>query len=473
MVNTPTTFKRLLVIILALTGTVSLVAAGFLTAAPQTYTIYDGEKIVPVMGNFQTVGELLAEAEIQLRVEDLVAPAINETADPDVAVQIQRAQSVTIQTERGTRAIWTLQPTLGTFLREAGVVIKQTDQIFADGIQIQPGILNQTPLPRTVEIGHFVTVTIRDGTQRQVLHTAAQTVGAILREAGLTIDADDGVEPGFESPITADTEIIIKRSFPLQIQVDGQVIQTRSHHTDVMNVLAGENIVLSQDDYTLPNPGATLKANDIVQVIRVTEDFLVEDEPIPFQTFWQGTNELPIDTQAIISHGQAGIRRRRIRVRYENGVEVSRSQDEEWVALEPINEVYGYGTRIDLGMIDTPEGPREYWRVVRMRATSYTAASSGKEPGEPGYGRTASGVQAGFGVVAVDRNIVPFRSHVFVPGYGIGFVGDTGGGIRGRWIDLGYDENNFVSWSGYVDVYYLTPVPPPEDINYILPSTLP
>jgi 3D (Asp-Asp-Asp) domain-containing protein len=108
-----------------------------------------------------------------------------------------------------------------------------------------------------------------------------------------------------------------------------------------------------------------------------------------------------------------------------------------------------------------------------MRVTSYTAASSGKEPGDPGYGLTASGHQAGTGIVAVDRAVVPFRSDVYVPGYGVGFVGDTGGGVRGRWIDLGYHEDDYVSWSGYVDVYYLTPVPAPEDINYLLPTALP
>ena len=109
----------------------------------------------------------------------------------------------------------------------------------------------------------------------------------------------------------------------------------------------------------------------------------------------------------------------------------------------------------------------------RPRVTSYTAASSGKAPDDPGYGITASGVLAGTGVVAIDRSVVPFRSYIYVPGYGKAFAGDTGGGVRGRWIDLGYDEDEYQSWSGYVDVYYLTPVPPAEDINYLLPTALP
>jgi hypothetical protein len=60
-----------------------------------------------------------------------------------------------------------------------------------------------------------------------------------------------------------------------------------------------------------------------------------------------------------------------------------------------------------------------------------------------------------------------------VPGYGKGFAGDTGGGVKGRFIDLGYDEGQIVAWNGYVDVYYLTPVPPADQINYTLPTSLP
>ena len=54
-----------------------------------------------------------------------------------------------------------------------------------------------------------------------------------------------------------------------------------------------------------------------------------------------------------------------------------------------------------------------------MRVTSYTAASSGKSPNNPRYGITASGLPAGKGVVAVDRNIVPWKSEVYLEGYGV------------------------------------------------------
>jgi 3D (Asp-Asp-Asp) domain-containing protein len=76
-------------------------------------------------------------------------------------------------------------------------------------------------------------------------------------------------------------------------------------------------------------------------------------------------------------------------------------------------------------------------------------------------------------VVAIDPKVVPFRSDVYVPGYGVAFAGDTGGGVKGRWIDLGYNDGEIVAWRGTVDVYYLTPVPPPDRINYLIPDFIP
>ena len=318
-----------------------------------------------------------------------------------------------------------------------------------------------------------MTITIINDNVQQVVETAVSTVGEAIAEAGISVFAADSVSPPLGSWLEPGMVITVGRSFPVTIRVDGRVVNTRTSHTNSLDVLAEAGVGLIGFDYAIPGPDTLLQPNATIDVVRVTEDFELIDTPIPYQTLWQASDELELDTRSIISYGQTGINRQRIRIRYENGVEVSRTVDGEWLAQEPVNEVIGYGTKIVLGSINTEQGPREYWRVVRMRVTSYTAASSGKAPGDPGYGITASGLPAGNGIVAIDRNVVPFRSEVFVPGYGVGFAGDTGGGVLGRWIDLGYDEDKFESWSGYVDVYYLTPVPNPEDINYILPDGLP
>ncbi|KEO85115.1 S-layer homology domain-containing protein [Tumebacillus flagellatus] len=46
------------------------------------------------------------------------------------------------------------------------------------------------------------------------------------------------------------------------------------------------------------------------------------------------------------------------------------------------------------------------------------------------------GLQAREGLVAVDPNQIPLGSHLYIPGYGYGIAGDTGGNIKSARVDL-------------------------------------
>jgi 3D (Asp-Asp-Asp) domain-containing protein len=51
-------------------------------------------------------------------------------------------------------------------------------------------------------------------------------------------------------------------------------------------------------------------------------------------------------------------------------------------------------------------------------------------------GPTATGVPAGWGVVAVDPSVIPLGTRLTIPGYGSGVASDTGPAVRGAAIDL-------------------------------------
>ena len=51
-------------------------------------------------------------------------------------------------------------------------------------------------------------------------------------------------------------------------------------------------------------------------------------------------------------------------------------------------------------------------------------------------GKTASGLPVGVGVIAVDPNVIPLGTRVFVPGYGPAVAADVGSAIKGNIIDL-------------------------------------
>ena len=427
----------------------------------------DGATAIPVAGRYETVGDVLAAAGLALAEGDTVSPAAGAAADPATPIAIDRAAEVTVLTLDGVQVYRTQQATLGGFLAEIGLSAPPGARLLADGQPVAaPG---DQPLPRQLAIDPYKTLIIVDGNQRRGLRTTAQTVGQALLEAGVSLAALDTVNPPRETPLQTGLTITIARAAPYRVSADGQTVDVHSGATTVAAVLADNGIALGPLDYTRPPLDAAVSPGGAIEVVRVTETIETEDVPIDFQTVYEPAADMEIDTIAEASAGSPGVLQRRTRVRLENGVEVSRTPDGEGVTVPPVNHVIRYGTAIVMRTIDTPQGPVEYWRKVTMRVTSYTAATSGKAPGDPGYGITASGAQAGFGVVAVDPTVVPFKSYVYVPGYGVAFAGDTGGGIKGRFIDLGYDEGALKSWRGTVDVYFLGPPPPPEEIRWVLP----
>ncbi len=452
----------------------SLVLGGiffWLLANAEQYTVYaDGSPIV-VRGQFETVGEVVRAAGLRVGPDDRLNPHPDAAASPSVPIALNRAREVLLTAGGQSERHATGQPTIGAFLAEIGFPLRRTTQILADGRPVSVYDIGRSPLPTRLEIRQLTTATVIDGERQTTITSGRPTVGEALQEAGFTLYAADGSDPPLSSWLEPDMTIVIQRAIPLQILADGQVVPTRSRHRTVMSVLAEAGIGLVGLDYTRPGPDVLLQTNDTIEVIRVTEDFQTIDTEIPFENSLQATDQLEIDQRAVLQAGVPGLKRVRLRIRYENGVEVGRQPDGEWVVREPAAAIVGYGTRLNIRTVDTPDGPLEYWRVVRMRVTAYTPQSAGKPKSSPGYGITASGVKAGYGVVAIDPRVVPFRSYVYVPGYGRAFAGDTGGGVKGRWIDLGYPDGQIKAWSGYVDVYYLTPVP--EKINYLIPTVLP
>ncbi len=326
-----------------------------------------------------------------------------------------------------------------------------------------------TPLP-TVSVAaapEMLTVILVDDGEPEDVQLPAVTIGRALAAADRAIYVGDWVDPPLDGLVRSGMTIEIVRARPVLIHVDGRELPFRTHQKQVAGVLADAGVTLTGRDFT--DPPLSESVEDEIRVVRMTEFYRIDYEPVPFEKQWQGVADLEIDRTRIVQAGQNGLMARRMRVELQNGVVQEEGLADEWVQNQPVSRVVGYGMNILVRTIDTPYGSVEYWRAVPMYATSYSPSRAGTPLNAPWFGLTRSGKVLKKGMVATDPRLIPLGTPLYVPGYGLATVEDTGSGVRGRMIDLGYEDHNFRSWSSYLTVFLRTPVPPASQITWILP----
>lgn len=83
--------------------------------------------------------------------------------------------------------------------------------------------------------------------------------------------------------------------------------------------------------------------------------------------------------------------------------------------------------------------------------------STGKRPGDPGYGITATGrIAQPQHTIAVDPALIPLGSIVYIDGIGYRVAEDVGGAIKGRHIDVFFandDQARLFGVKSHVKVY--------------------
>jgi len=462
--------SRQVIVGLALLASLSVCVAAifffYLTTLLETtpVTFIDGGEIRVLETHAETVGELLTLVGGDLQDGDQLSRPADELLQPNMVIEVARARQVSVLVDEQPRSIQTTLTNPAEILAAMGLALQPGDQVLLDGTLAAHDRLAGWAVPvNQIVIRRAVAVTIQNGEQVVQVRTAGATVGDALYAAGVQVYMADTVVPSTDAPLLPGMTIQIRRSVPARVVVDGRRLETRAQGETVSDLLAEAGVALMGLDYSIPGEGAAVQPGMTVRVVRVTEEVISETEVIPFQNQNAPDPTLELDQIRLLQSGQNGLQRTDVRVRYENGVEVEREALDPVVVQSPQDRVVNYGTGVVSRSIDTEQGPREYWRKVRVYATSYHPAALG------GDDVTATGRKLTKGVVAIDPDLFPYGTELYIPGYGVGLAADTGS-ERGfsRWIDLGYDDANYEPWSRYVDVYVLGPVP--DNIQYVIPE---
>jgi 3D (Asp-Asp-Asp) domain-containing protein len=118
------------------------------------------------------------------------------------------------------------------------------------------------------------------------------------------------------------------------------------------------------------------------------------------------------------------------------------------VLVPPRDKIVAWGTA---DTVETSRGSLRFSRVMNMLATAYTPWDEGC------IGIAKLGIPAKRGIVAVDPEVIPLGTRLFIPGYGHALAADIGGAIQGNRIDLCVEsrEEAFQFGRRQVKVYIL------------------
>ncbi len=352
------------------------------------------------------------------------------------------------------------------WLQEAGLRLEAGDRLLLHGFPIDP----TQPIPAqgeiTLQIRRAHLVTLQTENETRTFRSAAETLGEALREQGYALYAADRCFPLLTTPLDGDRTVTCRFSRPITIEKAAQVWTRRTAAATVGEALAEAGLPLVGLDTSDPSPQAALPSDGHIRLHHIWESVQINQKSIPFRTEFVASADLELDQQQILRPGEEGLSMERVRIRYRDGEEIARQVESETLIRPPQNRLIGYGTKVVVRTAVVDGVTIEYWRAIRVYATSYSPCRSAADRCYP---YTASGKKVTRGVIAVTLSWYRMLQGqpVYIPGYGRATIEDVGGGIPGRpWIDLGFSDEDYEPWHHWVTLYFLTPVP--ANIPYLL-----
>lgn len=275
------------------------------------------------------------------------------------------------------------------------------------------------------------------------------TVRDAIEKANISLDKNDKVIPGLDANLFNGISLEVVRQKCVNLTVNG----IRRPHVEVKkglvkDALNQKNIIVREND--ILNVSLEQELEDDMEIILDRVDFQEEqhEEKVPFKTVEEKSDSLFEGSTKIKTPGVEGIEEVVVSKKIVNGQLVEESVKSKTMKTEPQDEVKLIGTKkkcpgcasIDenKGIIKDENGNEfAFSKKLTGRCTAYTAADGA---------RTSTGELAQIGRVAVNPNVIPYGSQLYICSedgsfvYGKATASDTGGALMsGRaLVDLFY-----------------------------------
>jgi uncharacterized protein YabE (DUF348 family) len=300
---------------------------------------------------------------------------------------------------------------------------------------------------------HLVSVTGLNGSP-VTFRTTAKMLGTALQAQGITLGEKDQVSPSLSTSLKGlkDVSVRVTKAIPVTLIADGKTTQVVTVAPTVQALLKEVSLDLGAKDSISAAPEAALTPDLQITVVRRAERVSIAKVDIPFDTVREDDRNMVVGESKEVQSGATGQKEIKTVTYLEDGKEVKSEVVSEVVTSEPVNRVVAFGTT---AVVSRGGTDMRYSRQMTLSSTGYTA---GKESNPDGNGYTYTGMRAVHGVVAVDPNVIPLYTRLYIEGYGVAVAGDTGGDIKGNRIDLCFNAlSEALNWGRRpVTVYILS-----------------
>lgn len=277
---------------------------------------------------------------------------------------------------------------------------------------------------------------------RQVVLTSESDPARVMSLSG--IEAEEGDEVYYTAFAGSLASLNIERDFSVAIEADGQEYPVKMVVGTVADALERAGITLEGDDYTEPALSAMVTAGSKIEVHRVEYQDKVETQAVPYDTEYVYTSLYFRNTNraTTLQHGSEGQQTVTTRERWVDGELENSVVTDVTTTVEPTDHVvktYGAGAPVSplTGPDGTTNAPASYSKVLTGKATGYYSKS----------GKGSSGLGLGYGTVAVDPDVIPYGTLLYITStdgsfvYGYAVATDTGIAVQdGRiLVDLFYE----------------------------------
>ncbi|MGE6632334.1 ubiquitin-like domain-containing protein [Bacillus sp. NPDC077027] len=341
-------------------------------------------------------------------------------------------QSITISINGKKKTIRTHEDTVGQLLSDLGIRTRAEDHISPSPDQ---------KITSNMKIVYDAAIPVQltlDG-KEQKIWTTDQTVGALLKNEQIDVGKHDQVIPGKDNKIKENMQLVVHQAFHVSLNDGGKTKKLWTTSTTVADFLKKQELKLEKHDKIKPALHTSItKKNADIKITRVEKVTDVVEEKIAFDTKRKKDHSLEKGKEKVLEKGEEGKMKKHYAIIKENGKVVSKELVKEVTAKNSKDQLIAIGTQVSKKEAQPNQtvsrsnesSAKEFY----VTSTAYTASCSGCT------GRTSTGynlkANPGAKVIAVDPNVIPLGSKVYVEGYGYAVASDTGSAIKGNKIDV-------------------------------------